>query len=358
MITAVLHRDINNETPVFLDLPASRWDVLTAKAQLGVDNLNKCGFEFEPSSDLPQAGKVLHGMRKGPNFFNEVNYFAQRISELSHENRILLNGTIAIYGPEDMKSLINLTWHLDDIVMGDAGSDEELGRFLIENEMVDFPEEIVPFLDFTKVGEHHRANHTAAFDRNLYYEDLSPGIEEIYDGRNLPEMPDWVFRVEMQNINVPPEDALHIILTLPASQEEIDQTMIDLEVSGIDEIQIERCHSRISDIHHFDRADLADLNNLATLISEMGDDTYLKFMAVVEHQRLHEAPYDMRCNNAIGGLSQAAYRLDEYDFTPGIRPEDIGSYGLVQRPNQAQEMAQEIEAQKPSPDFDMQMGGF
>ena len=63
MITAILHRGLDAPTPVFLELPVSRWDVLVAEAQLGVDSLNECFFKYEPPTDLPQAGCITKSAR-------------------------------------------------------------------------------------------------------------------------------------------------------------------------------------------------------------------------------------------------------------------------------------------------------
>ena len=60
MLTVILHRiDEGQHTPAFIDLPASRWDVLEAKAKLNVDNLSHCNYEFEPPYDLADGAKML-----------------------------------------------------------------------------------------------------------------------------------------------------------------------------------------------------------------------------------------------------------------------------------------------------------
>ena len=358
MITAILHPGIDTEPSVRLQLPASRWDILSAKSQLGVSSLNECVFEYDTPSALPQAAKILKQIEHGPNFFDELNYFAQRTTEIVRDNLILLNGAIAIYAPEDMKNLINLTWHLDEIVMGDAGSDEELGRFLLNNGDLDFPEAMIPFLDLGQVGLDHRANHTCAFDRGLYYEDLNPGVEEVYDGITLPALPDWVFEVELANANCTDIDtALTTRLELPATQEELDETMVDLDATGIDDIQVVQCKSNISAIQDFEGADLAELDNLATLIHQMDAATYIKFLAVAEHMERNGGVYTFDGRHTINHLSQLISALDKYEFALGVRPSDVGSYGLVRYPMSDQTLLQTIELQQAS-DFELQLEGF
>lgn len=70
--------------------------VLAAQTRLRVDNLNDCIFEFEPTP-VPQATKILNKLQCGQNFFNELNYFAKRVSDMNRDDRVLLNGAIAIH---------------------------------------------------------------------------------------------------------------------------------------------------------------------------------------------------------------------------------------------------------------------
>ena len=137
-----------------------------------------------------------------------------------------------------------------------------------------------------------------------------------------------------------------VTLARPATQGDINEALADLDAEGIDEIQIVNYESRISAIQHFEGTDLAELDNLATMISRMDDDTYLKFMAVAGYQKLHEVPYDMSCYSEVGVLSRLAYRLDDYDFLPGVRPEDIGRLGLVRSAGRQQPMAPRLEAEE------------
>ncbi|MDL2272997.1 hypothetical protein LJC34_00335 [Oscillospiraceae bacterium OttesenSCG-928-G22] len=336
-----------------LILPVSRWDVLEAKTRLGVNSLNECYYSFEAPADVPQAEAILRTMHQGLRFFDELNYFAYRMTEMSHSERILLNGAIAIHGPDSLKGLINLTWHTDNIVLGEVESDAELGRFLLENDMVSFPEEVIPYLDFAKIGQQHRADNSCAFDRHIYYEDLEPVIKEVYDGYSLPDASeqDTVFIIHIRN----PAQEIHmkniVNLALPASHDQIDDALRRLNLSSMEAAAVVNYQSNISAFVGMDELperSLRDFNTLAETILNMDSGEYIKYLAALECEGLHIEFTPQQ-------LLRVAQQLDEYDFNPAITAADIGSYGFIRHTGPVQEMAQ---IDTPQQTNEIEMGGF
>ena len=113
--------------PVCLTLPASHEDEAAAKTKLGMKNLSECTFTFELPDDLPHAENIFHNMKREKRFWQELNFFARQLNELSHDDRALLD-----HSPEDMKAAINLPYHLENIVVA-AGihTSADLGRFQV-----------------------------------------------------------------------------------------------------------------------------------------------------------------------------------------------------------------------------------
>lgn len=85
-----------------------------------------------------------------------------------------------------LKDAINLALSTDSVeLIPEAGNDEELGRYLIENEDRDIPEWLTDYVDYEAYGR------DAAINAGGIY--VSAGfvkcndIPEEYDGRNIPE---------------------------------------------------------------------------------------------------------------------------------------------------------------------------
>jgi hypothetical protein len=92
--------------PVCLTLPASHEDEAAAKTKLGMENLSECTLAFELPDDLPHAENIFHNMKREKRFWQELNFFARQLSELSHDDRALLDGALVIHSPEDMKAAL------------------------------------------------------------------------------------------------------------------------------------------------------------------------------------------------------------------------------------------------------------
>lgn len=359
MITAILFRNPNTEGPsVFLDLPASHWDVLEAKGQLQ-DNLSRCFYEFEPPDDLFLVARYLTKMQRGNQFVDELNCLSHQISQMDHADRILLEGAIAIHKPEDMTTLLNLTHHLDNILAVEAANHTELGHFLVDTGLVEFPEDVIPYLDFEKIGSEHQSRNTCTFANDVFYEDLASSIEPVYDTVSLPSPPksSHIFKVTISGDD--PDRSADLLL--PAAENEMAQALEEIGISHYDDmnadIQVIHAESTIARfqrlVRPFDQCAeglvLEALNELASKITTMDDDQYIKFLAVLEYnQDFNSLEID------IAEALDCAIDLDQYDLDSQVRASDVGSFGLIHHTGQVQRLEHTSTPQEP----EMEMGGF
>jgi len=321
MIEVSLHPD--HETvgdAAHLTLPASRWEILEALAQAGIPSLDDCHIEITLPPLMPQAQECINDIPQQAGFFDALNYFAHCLSDLSEGDHSLLNGAAAIHRPTNMRTMLNLVWHLDSIVVGEAGCDEKLGRFLVENDFVSFPEEALPYLDYARVGERHRASHLCTFAGRVYYEDTDPVIEAVFDESLMCEIPQWAFRAELCHVDAPAEDSPTVTLELPAFPQDITSALADLGTATMEDVRIVDCQSHIPTIQFFKGVQLSELVECADLLTGMDDDDYIKFLAVAEYEHWWQL------SDIIPGLK----KLADYDFTPqSLLLEAQGSYGVV-----------------------------
>ncbi len=121
-----------------------------------------------------------------------LNYFFYRYGQLSEEEKkhfVLAADAQNIVAEKD---LINLTANLDGIcIEDDIRSEEELGKFLVENRLCyfAFDDDTLLFLDYKKIAENYLEHANGRICRGMYIEDTVPQEEhiEIYDGVNLPD---------------------------------------------------------------------------------------------------------------------------------------------------------------------------
>ena len=149
---------------------------------------------------------------------DELNFFAKRLAQMSDGEKAIFR-TVAprvLGSPADdllsMKDLINCTYGYDEVMIAsNIRTDEQLGQFIIENELHDdvnsIPESAMYLLDKAKIG----ALYCESFNCTLTdgYAVFAGDYEmpEVYDGKQLPEtaVEDW-FAFRMQVAPAPLED--------------------------------------------------------------------------------------------------------------------------------------------------------
>ena len=130
---------------------------------------------------------------------DELNFFANRIAQMD-DSELAIFRTVApkvLGSPADdllsMKDLINCTYGYDEImVASNIRTDEQLGQFIIENELHDdvnnIPESSLYLLDKAKIGALYRTSLNCDLTDGyaIFAGDYKP--PEIYDGKQLPKL--------------------------------------------------------------------------------------------------------------------------------------------------------------------------
>lgn len=339
MLKIVLHKDPNAESPLpeFLTLPASRWDIIDACARLRIDNPNRAFIEFGGVEEMPSLNRALKQIGPSPHYFEELQFLARRLTLISSGQRFIMGGLILMESPESLAELINLTYNLENVlVAGDIHNDHELGKFLVDNDFWEFPEKVIPYLDFEKIGYDQRGSTNSIIYRGVYYEDHREpeDIRQMYDGVSLPEQLEEpaVFHVSIANARNPPGDGPVAELDLPAAEEELSDALEKIGAYGCLDAVVTECISHISDFDGIADSDapLSELLALADSISRMSDADYIKYKAVLEYEGLPPAR-SSGDKSLLRRINELSGQLGKYSFSPEITSEDIGSYGYVRQ---------------------------
>ena len=127
----------------------------------------------------------------------ELNYFAERVQELSKEELVALDVILSkkIEAGEykegiPVKELINHTYRLNEVpVIFGVKSDEDVGQFVIENSLNEdvsaVPDDSVYLLDKEKIGKYQRESDGGVFKDGYYIATSSYQLEEVFKPEEL-----------------------------------------------------------------------------------------------------------------------------------------------------------------------------
>ncbi len=268
----------------------------------------------------------LSGVRLDSPTLEELNFFAKRLDQLSEQEKRIFRAVgrqLIPQNPEgelvSIRDLINSTYDLEDVVIvPNIRTDEQLGAFVIENDLHDdvasIPENALYLLDKKRIGQLQRENEGGMFIDGSYV--VIGGYErpDIYDGVTLPheEAEDgYVFRLQVAEAPVNSSDETADSaqwLLLPAGR-----TEADLLAQAHNEGCIEDCvyygfESAIPQITSEMFGDMLGfdtLNRLAAHIAGMADMDQVTFKAALTAEK----PQDIR--EAL----DIAEHLQEYELS-------------------------------------------
>lgn len=192
-----------------------------------------------------------------------------------------------------------MTYGLDSVMIYPCSDCRELGKTVIENELLpeleSCSDEILELLDHEKVGKLMQEREGGVF------------INEHYCVTSGYEPPDINIKIGR------PENCFFRLLIVP-EEEKIEQAQwISLPCEM--EITCDLCNgicldfqSALQNLTLGDASKIDALNDLAKLLSELSHDDFVKLKAVMEAENIHEISDTLDC---IG-------RLDEYEFDRNI----------------------------------------
>ena len=305
-----------------LELPATHGEITDAAHRLR--NLPVSEIVITGSDALPE----LADTRLDAPTVDELNFFASRVNALPDDELAALGGVFMHRGNlgefEDgltMKDLINMTYGLDGVMIApNVANDEQLGQFVIDNEMNDdiaaLSDEIIELLDRERVGRRQRENEGGEFMNGRYV--VAGGFEspEVYDGVTLPveEASAAVFRLHIAAPDA--EEGATVAVELPMTQESIDLFAQEHDGQPIGSFVVVNMESGIPQItgSQFGSMDnFVLLNGIAQAYARMSVTERMTFKAALQAQ-----------NGVSGDLSdilETAESVREYELAAFVSDE-------------------------------------
>lgn len=303
-----------------LELPATAEQIRDAKQRARIVSADDAGsvsisiIEFDPIPELEEV-------RLDTTTVEELNFLAMRMDALCEEQflvyRALFDKRFEDMGSDGLlsvKDLINMTYGIDDVVVASGiHTDEQLGQFVIENDLhpdiAAIPDDSLYLLDKKAVGKLQRESEGGVFFEGRYIALGTYEIQEVYDGKSIPmNAKDGVFRMKIVPKNAE-ESTRPVILSLPIDERAADADVLrafgEIAVKDCVCIELDSCIPSISVDSIRDMTAFIALNILASRYLDMDENEQIRLKAVLEAEEI---------TTAEGALA-ATDRLNEYELS-------------------------------------------
>ena len=228
----------DEERYAVLDLPATPYEMLDALERAGCRSSEEAYYQVEEYLDFEYLESVI-----SPDCsLNHLNALSEKLSELNDRQSITFEGLLRMEqekneGQISIHTLLQLAHNADCChVLGEALNDSQLGRFYAENdfleELSDLPENVFELLDFERIGREQRQAEGGVFTRGGYVVQNTE-LEQIPLPDDPPPEPDYTVLLKVSRRDS--HDALSATIRLPASEEELDKALEQLDAAGWEE---------------------------------------------------------------------------------------------------------------------------
>lgn len=323
------------ETSAVMGMPATWAEFNDALQKARIADARYCNNEL---TRIAPEGFPRDVIGQNVNLY-ELNLLAQRLSTLSEEQYAGFCGLLQMEqeqraGAIPLAKLINLTFHTDANMRAlQVSSDEELGAFLHENEML--PDEISAVLDFAApdvdfqkklfavFGQKHRLDTGGVFTPQGYMEPAGGELEKIYRPGETPYFTrsgaPVVLRVTKGMFNDPDYDNdLVATLDLPAAREDVWKAVEEVDAASPKECSflcvdclipsmVESVNDSIDDGDSISEANrFAEMLHQKKRVWHTAD--FIKYKALLEASG----------KPSLGDAMLLMERLDQYELCPDV----------------------------------------
>lgn len=323
------------ETATTLEMPATWAEFHDALEKARINDARDCHNEL---TRIEYPGIQCGMIGDNVNLY-ELNLLAQRLTMLSEDDRMGLDGLLQIesrqhIGPIPLPRLINLTYNADICLLApQVSNNQELGAILYETGML--PQEAMTLLDTTEegsayrkdllevFGKQHQEDHGGVFTRRGYVEQGND-FREVYNRKDI--MPYFnrtgaPIELEVSRKDIwesgPSQEAL-VILPLPAIQVVISDVLKRVGAASLDECSFRCVECLIPSLRDTVDDALSDVDGL-DLVNEFAQSLAQKKRVWdatdrIKYKALLEASGHPDLKDAI----ELMHGLDQYELQPEI----------------------------------------
>ena len=306
----------DDEHGVELSLPVSQYEMMDAFEQI---HTKSPGDVYWQVDEFYRCGFLAPHLDESMSIF-EFNALTEQLSKLGAWQETALAGLLQMQeqknnGVITAQELLALAYNTDCCqVLADAHTDEELGRFYVENGFLEdldaLPERLYELLDYAKIGRQMREAENGVFTRHGYViqmEELRP-LPDYEPQREI----NYMIRLMLMNHENERKTA---VLDLPATEQRLLEVQKELDAPEWFDAQFTGCDSIVPQLNTMltDVEDLPRINELAQALQELKASGQLtKFKAVISATRCE----------SLDDVFDRLEKLPQYCFEAKIRDKD------------------------------------
>ena len=306
-----------------LTLPAMPYALRDAMERARLDDGEPMYIDLTDYTDFP----FLEPYLEDANDLYALNALAEKLASLEPWQVDAFEGLLLMEGgkpePATHPQIYDLAASAGECqVLYEARSDEDLGRFYVDNGFVpeteDLPEALYELLDYAKIGKTMREGEGGVFLRygSGYVTQVGDLKEEFKTLELAPKAPDYSALLEVAM----PDTNRKEMLSLPCGREGLDSLLDRLEVSGWSKLTWRCADCRVPDLRDaFSMTDnILYANSAARQLAELSDEDVTKLKGLVKVM-------------PVGALEDAVPlmdHLDEYGMMDSRSPEELAQYIL------------------------------
>ena len=306
-----------------LTLPAMPYALRDAMERARLDDGEPMYIDLTDYTDFP----FLEPYLEDANDLYALNALAEKLASLEPWQVDAFEGLLLMEGgkpePATHPQIYDLAASAGECqVLYEARSDEDLGRFYVDNGFVpeteDLPEALYELLDYAKIGKTMREGEGGVFLRygSGYVTQVGDLKEEFKTLELASKAPDYSVLLEV----AVPDTNRKEMLSLPCGREGLDSLLDRLEVSGWSKLTWRCADCRVPDLRDaFSMTDnILYANSAARQLAELSDEDVTKLKGLVKVM-------------PVGALEDAVPlmdHLDEYGMMDSRSPEELAQYIL------------------------------
>ena len=258
-------------------LPATRHEIQDAMDCARITD----GQPYKVIECIDSNGDEMSYLPENPPL-DMLNILAHKLKESDDYEQIQFTAMCRMdKEPPSMLRLMNITENLQDCLCVPADDYAELGKFYIENELVegikDLPEKLFDCIDPAKIGMMKHKEESGIFiqtgDLRYYVLNNSDEFREVYNEINMPALPSedagYIFKLNIAN----KATGESTVIKLKSTLEDITNQLKTINITDLSQYKVVYAECVVpclsEKIYNSSNANIFELNNLAHKIHDI-----------------------------------------------------------------------------------------
>jgi len=164
-VTAIYLSRFSGHEKVHLLLPATPGEIGEAWGSLDhISDDVASTYIAEAVSDVCGIEQYLKRADiNDPEQLKKMNHIAEIIEGLNNDKCCIFEGALNIEAVNNLDDIINIGETLDQYIVIPGYTAYDLGAFLVQSDVVHFDENVIPYLDYSRIGTEFDSNHKGAY---------------------------------------------------------------------------------------------------------------------------------------------------------------------------------------------------